>query len=160
MTFGLFETVTDIAENQDILRRRRYGVIETSAGRLSRIALRPWPKMVALPEVFLGGLSSHRRLEGDRCWLYYNQPRRHSNYLALRYVVSSREGTLATFRTALAVLDEIAQLKKTDAILCDVALSRVSDRLLARWGWSPLSPRWLHRNYVKRFYGVYANSVT
>jgi hypothetical protein len=158
MTFKLFESVADVAEGEEILRRRRYGVIETVAGRISRIVLRPWPKTIAMPEVLLGGLSSHRRLGGDRCWLYYNQPRRFSNYLALRYVVSSREGTLATFRAALAALDEIARLKRSDAILCDVALSRVSDRLLARWGWSPLAARWLHRNYVKRFYGAYANS--
>ncbi|MEX0586186.1 MAG: hypothetical protein WD176_06060 [Pirellulales bacterium] len=149
------DTVTDIVADAELLRRRRYGVIETVDGRLSRIALLPFPKLIAIPDVFLGGLSRHRRRAGDRCWLYYNQPRRFPNYLALRYIVSSRQGTLATFRAALAVLDEIARLKRTDAILCDVALSRVSDRLLARWGWAALAPRLLHRNYIKRFYGVY-----
>ena len=31
----------------------------------------------------------------------------------------------------------IARLKGSDAILCDASNLRISDRLLARWGWTP-----------------------
>ena len=86
---------------------------------------------------------------------YYNQPRRHSNYLSVAFVLSHRDGTLATFRRALTVLDEVARLKRTDAILCDAWNWRISDRLAARWGWEPHKPQRWHRNFIKRFYGVY-----
>jgi hypothetical protein len=53
------------------------------------------------------------------------------------------------------VLDEVARLKASDAILCDVWNWRISDRLLARWGWQPHKPDRWHRHFIKRFYGVY-----
>ena len=53
------------------------------------------------------------------------------------------------------VLDEVAWLKRTDALLCDVWNERISPRLLARWGWEPHKPQPWHRNYIKRFYGTY-----
>jgi hypothetical protein len=75
--------------------------------------------------------------------------------LALTYVLSTRQCRLATFKGALDVLDEIARLKGTDALLCDAANSRISDRLLSRWGWQSHCPSRWHRNFIKRFYGVY-----
>jgi hypothetical protein len=77
------------------------------------------------------------------------------NFLALKYVVSTGGTSYATFRAALNVLDLVAELKRTDAIVCDVANLRISDRLLARLGWQPHKPRRWHRNYIRRFYGVY-----
>jgi hypothetical protein len=64
--------------------------------------------------------------------------------------------SLATFRAALTALDRLAELKRTDALLCDAANVRISDRLLRRWGWAPHKPQRWRRNYIKRFYGVYA----
>jgi hypothetical protein len=153
-----FQTVTNLTEQAAVLRDRRYGVVEMSSGRLVGIHLRPWPKLISLAEVWCFGGSAHHRVRGDRCWLYYNQPLSCPNYLALPYVVSSREGSLASFRGALLVLDEIARIKRTDAIVCDVTNARISNRLMNRWGWERHvlhSPR---RHYIKRFYGVYPAS--
>ena len=98
------------------------------------------------------------RIPGDRCRLYYNQPRTSPDYLALKYVLSSRDSSLATFFGALAVLDEVARIKRSDAIVTDVANFRISERLLARFGWERhTTSRW-HRNYIKRFYGQYPQS--
>jgi hypothetical protein len=136
------------------VKRGRYGVIEIRGGRLGAIHLRPWPKLIsALEADWLGRY--HKRRPGDRCLLYYNQPRRCSNFLALVFVVSSRDASFATFRRALEVLDEVARLKRTDAIVCDAWNLRISERLLARWGWEPHKPERWHRNYIKRFYGQY-----
>ncbi|HJT36543.1 MAG TPA: hypothetical protein VJ783_31260 [Pirellulales bacterium] len=148
------ETITDLSDPTRIerLRQARYGVIEMAAGKLLRVRLRPWPKL-ALPWDMIWGDYRHRSAEGDRCWLFYNQPRRLPNFLALKFVVSTRRTTLATFRGALAVLDQVARLKKTDAIVCDAANWRISDRLLARWGWQAHKPQRWHRNFIKRFYG-------
>jgi hypothetical protein len=150
-----FETVTDLHAQADVLRARRYGVIEVVDGRLVRVRLRPWPKIVSIPSVLLLGETRRRWLSGNRLWVYYNQPLGYSQFLAVRYVISSRDCTYATARVAARVLDEVARIKGTDALLCDVAFSRISDRLLVRWGWSPHKPQRFHRNYIKRFYGAY-----
>ena len=82
-------------------------------------------------------------------------PRSAPNFLALKYVLSSRDTTLATFRLSLTVLDQIAAIKRSDAIVADVTNLRISDRLLRRWGWEPhLTGDW-RRHWIKRFYGSY-----
>jgi len=151
----LFQTVTDLRLGADVLRRRRHGVIEVVDGRFRRVLLRPYPAVVSLPYVVLVGRWSHRHTSGDRCLLYYSQPRRFPNFLALRYVASSRGSSLAGFFRVLEVLDEIARVKQSDALLTDVADWRISARLLARLGWAPHCPSRWHRHYIKRFYGSY-----
>jgi hypothetical protein len=150
-----FATIEDWRTGRDALMRRRYGVIETSAGQLVAVHLRPWPKLIAWPEIWPAGPTYHALGEADRCLLYYNQPRRFSNFLALKYIVSTRGTSYATFRAALIALDRLAELKRTDALLCDVANARLSDRLLRRFGWEPHAPRRWRRNFIKRFYGQY-----
>jgi hypothetical protein len=152
---AVWESVTELSHGLGLLRRRRYGMVETADERLVRIVLRPFPKLVSLPHMWLDQRWRHRRHRGNRCRLYYNQPRRFPNYLILKYVVADAGTSLATFRLAVLLLDEIARIKQSDALLCDVANLRISDRLLRRWGWEPLRSRWLHRYYIKRFYGQY-----
>jgi hypothetical protein len=151
----LFETITDLATDADVIRRRRYGIIEAAGGRLVSVKFRPWPKWASLPEALFFGERRHRRWAADRCWLYFNQPLRFSNFLAVPYMVSGRGTRLSTFYAALAALDEIARLKRTDAMLADVLNLRISDRFLARQGWSPHKPSRWHRHFIKRFYGEY-----
>jgi hypothetical protein len=157
--FRPFQTVINPNDNACLLRQRRYGVIEMHEARLVGIHLRPWPKMISLPEVWWLGGWSHSRLQGDRCWLYYNQPWSCPNFLAIPYVVSGRCGSLASLHGATVVLDEIARIKQNDAIVCDVTNSRISDRLFQRWGWQRhvLHSRRCH--YIKRFYGEYPDTA-
>jgi hypothetical protein len=150
----LIEHAFDLAADADVLRRRPYGVIEVCGGRLAAIHLRPWPKFVSLLDVFFGNWY-HDHMPGDHVRLFYNQPRRFPNFLTLKYVISARGTSWATFHRALATLDEIARLKRSDALLCDAANFRISPRLMAREGWQAhTNSRW-HRNYIKRFYGEY-----
>jgi hypothetical protein len=151
----LFETVTDLHLQADVLARRSYGVIEMRDGVLRRIVLRPFAKYVSVFEALFWGNFCHRRLPGDRLRLYYNQPRQHPNYLSLKYAVSSRDTSLASMLGALAVLDEIARIKRSDAILTDAANFRISDRFLRRQGFERHTKARYHRNYIKRFYGEY-----
>ncbi len=155
---GLFQTVVDVEQAAAVLRRRRFGMIETVNGRLTRICLRPWPKGGSLLEARLWGRLRHQRQRGDCCRLYYNQPWGSANFLTLRYMVSTRDCRLATFRGALTVLDEIARIKDSDAIVCQACNPRISDRLLVRWGWEPHTSDRRRRNFIKRFYGVYPQS--
>ncbi|MEX2139689.1 MAG: hypothetical protein WD894_10535 [Pirellulales bacterium] len=151
----LFETVTDLYRQADVLRRRPYGVIEMLDGRFHRVLLRPLPKYVSLFEALFWGSFCHRRVPGNRLRLFYNQPRQHSNYLSLKYAVSSRDTSLATMLGALEVLDEIARIKQSDAILTDAANFRISERFLRRQGWERHTKARYHRNFIKRFYGEF-----
>jgi hypothetical protein len=145
-----FETVTDLDAGAEILRERRYGVIEVVDGRLKCVRLRPLAKRVSLLESEVWGRWFHGHRAGDRCWLYYNQSCRLMSFLSLVYVVSARDTTFRSFRQAVTTLDEIAQIKGADAILCDASNARISDRLLARWGWVPHAPMPWRRNFIKR----------
>jgi len=148
------KTVTDLRNDVELLRRRRFGVINIRNGELESIRLRPWPKLVSIIGVAWGQWH-HVHVPGDRLRLYYNQPFRYSNFLALKFAISSRHTTLATVHRALEVLDEIAQIKRSDALLCYAANFRLSSAMLARYGWEQhAASRW-HRNYIKRFYGEY-----
>ena len=78
------------------------------------------------------------------------------NFLALAYALSARETSMRTVRVGLDVLDEIARLKTSDALLCDAGNWRISQRFMRRWGWEPHCPTaWWHRHFIKRFYGAY-----
>jgi hypothetical protein len=77
----------------------------------------------------------------------------HSNYLSLAYVNTSWATPYRTFLTALRVLDEVAAIKQSDAILCEVSNSRISDRLLRRLGWAAHLEESSRRHWIKRFYG-------
>jgi len=149
---ALFETVTDLKSGAEVLRRRPYGVIEFVDGRLRHIRLRPFPRLITGPEVLLVGGTIHRHLSSDRLWLYYNQPRRCPNFLVLKYVVSTRGSSFRSLSRAMEAFDEIARLKRSDALLCDVSNWRVSNRLMTRWGWTPHCPSRWHRHYIKRRY--------
>jgi hypothetical protein len=151
----LFSSVYDLQDGADQLRQRAYGVIFMEDGRLREIRLRPWPKIISVAEISLWGRGFHQRATGNRCWLYYNQPRRHRNFLALKYILSSRHASFTTFRGSLIVLDEIARIKRIDAIVCEVRNLRISDRLLQRWGWQSHVPHSRRRHFIKRFYGTY-----
>lgn len=155
----LGQTLDDFDANREQIRAGRYGIVEMEAGRLVAIHLRPWPKLFSLGEFWPLAFRYHARGVPDRCLLYYNQPRRQPNFLALKYIVSTEGTSYRTFRSALVVLDAIAELKKTDAIVCDAANLRITDRLLSRLGWEPHKPERWHRNFIRRFYGSYPGAV-
>jgi hypothetical protein len=158
-----FATVADLEQQAALLRARRFGVIEVAGGQFQHVQLRPWPKTISAAEVWWSNWRRARQAPRtskttgiqDRCRLFYNQPWGHGNFLALRYVESWPGTSFGSFWLAVRLLDEIARIKRSDALLCDVANLRISDRLLARWGWQPhLDQRW-HRHFIKRFYGSY-----
>lgn len=151
----LFETITQFDSPPKSLAKRRFGVIETQAGQLSAIHVRPYPQVCSLRELWPIGDRYHAKGTEDRCWLYYNQPLRASRFLALRYVVSTKGTSYATFRAAIRSLDWLAAHKGVDALVCDAANSRLSERFMRRQGWEPHAPMPWRRNFIRRFYGDY-----
>ena len=122
-----FQSITDLSAATDVLRRRRFGVIQMHAGRLEQVSFRPWPKLISLPEVFALTRWVHARRRGDRCWLYFNQPLGCPNFLAVPYAISTKDCRLQTAVGALTVLDEIARIKDSHAALCDITCDRISE---------------------------------
>ncbi len=66
MSHPFWQTVTDWQQGAEIIRRRRYGVIETSAANLVALHFHPLPKLLAWPEVLPVGPTYHARGEADR----------------------------------------------------------------------------------------------
>lgn len=148
-----FRRITDLQAQRAELLAGRYGVIDVFDGQFRQITLRPWPKIVSLWESLGWGEYLHQHRRGDRCRLFYNQPRGSEKYLAFKYFLTTRGTSLRSFHTALETLDQVAQINRSDAIVCEAANLRLSERIMRRYGWEhhTSSPR----NYIKRFYGVY-----
>lgn len=145
-----FATVTDLEQQRETIRRRRFGRIEISHGRLTAIRYRPWPMQASWWGVWFGRRVTHRSHPGDHCWLYFNQPWGSPDYLALPFIVSSRDACYATFREALSVLDRIAEIKRSAALVCEASNLRISHRLLQRFGWERHLEHSSRRHYIKR----------
>jgi hypothetical protein len=151
----LFETIFDIQPFEQKIKSRPYGMIEVEDGQLLAIHLRPWPKLISAVEATWIGGWKHKRDRKNRCLLYYNQPMAHRNFLTLAYIQSTLGTSFKTFRKSLLVLDHVAMLKRSDALLCEATNERIPDRLFRRWGWEPHLEQSKKRHWIKRFYGDY-----
>lgn len=147
--------VTDLHTQADLLRTARYGMIEAIDGQFTRVVLRTLPKVISWPDVLILGRLHHQRRQGNQCQLYFTQPWRFPNFLSVPYIVSSRGTTYRTILAALATLDRIAKIKRTDALLCHVVNRSLSDRMMERVGWERHCPHRFGRHFIKRFYGKY-----
>ncbi|HWA97273.1 MAG TPA: hypothetical protein VG713_02220 [Pirellulales bacterium] len=143
--------ICDLASEAERLRPWRAGVIDVRDGKFNQVRWRGVRRRVSRLERRLAGEWIHRHRAGDRCRIYFHVPRRCAGFLVVDYIVSQRDTKFATFRCAVAALDQIAQLTDTYAIVCDVSNLRISDRLLARWGWQPHADHLAGRNFIKRF---------
>ncbi len=151
----LYETVTDIEAQADLVRQRRFGVIEAVDGRFRSVVFRPWPTWVSIPEVLLLAPWLRRWHRPDRCLLYFDQPRRQPNYLAVKYLLTSAGTSYASVVAARWALDEVARVKQSDALVCQVSNKRLNSRIMKRWGWDPLNDSPRCTLFVRRFYGKY-----
>ena len=151
----LYETVTDIEREAEVVRRRRFGVIEAADGEFRRLVFRPWPKWISVPEVLLLAPWIHRGRGQDRCLLYFDQSLRQPNYLAVKYLLTYGGTSYASVVAARRAVDEVARVKRSDALVCQVSNKRLNVRIMKRWGWEPLNDSPHCTLYVRRFYGEY-----
>ncbi len=154
------ESVYDVKAQQAVLRRRRYGVIEAANGKLVRIQLRPWPKFGSILEAHWIEATRSRRQRKDCCRLFYNEPIGNPGFLTLAFAESSINTSITTIFVTLSVLDQIAYLKNSNAIVAEVSNKRISDRALKHWGWERHLEHKPKRHWIKRFYGTYPERVT
>lgn len=144
---------TLLQETFQRIRSRRYGVIEAVGGSPLAIRFRSWPKLVSGAETRWWNFWRGGNAPPDHCRLYWSQPLSAPRFLTVNYVRSSWQTTYATFLAAVQVLDAVAWIKNSDAMVCEAFNRRISDRLLQRWGWERHLANSRRRHYIKRFYG-------
>ena len=153
-----FQEVTDVEADRQVLQKRAYGVIEVCDQQLKKIRLRPFPKLISLAEIRWADFWKNQSAKNenvDRVLIYYNQPMLHRNFLALKYFVSDHRSSPASIAVSLSVLDYIAMVKGTDAIVTEVTNERIKDRHLAHFGWEQHMHESRSRHWIKRYYGQY-----
>jgi hypothetical protein len=156
-SFGL-RPIHRVVDGRELLCRWRAGCIVTAGSRLEAVRGRWWPHVGNLLQVAWD--SRFRGLRPDRCELFYHEPLTAPGFLTLSYVHTGPRTSLSTLYAATLVLDEIARLKGSQAIVCHATNARISDRLFQRWGWQTHCPQWSGRHFIKRFYGVYPDIPT
>ena len=145
--------VTNISHQALQLTTRRAGQIVVQGGEFVSVFGRWWPYLgnhlrAAWDQRF-------RQTEADRCELFYHVSLGSPQFLTLSYIHSGEKTSVGSVYAATLVLDEIARLKRCLAIVCNVTNERISDRVLARWGWAEHCHAWSGRHFIKRFYGEY-----
>lgn len=150
--------VSHLETQVQLIVNRRSGLIVTSEGALQAVYGRWWPyqgtHLHALYDQYW------RQTGGDYCQLYYHVPWNAPQFLTLDYIRSPRTTCVPTIQAALFVLDEIARLKGSLAIVCNVINDRLTDRVLQRWGWEKHCAHWSGRHFIKRFYGHFPTIPT
>lgn len=148
------QPVVDCRAQRDLLVRRRQGCIVVKDRQLVAIHGRWWAYSGNVLRVLV---DQHRRAhrQQDACELYFHQSFSVPDFLTLAYVRSDAGTSLSTFYAATLVLDEIARLKNSSAIVTNVVNARISERLLRRWNWRRHCLSWRGRHYIKRFYGQF-----
>ncbi|MHC2067304.1 hypothetical protein ACYFX5_07525 [Bremerella sp. T1] len=149
-----FESIDNLNDAQELVRRRRYGVIEIESGEFRRLSFRPWPKLISRIEIETLGRWKHAAA-GDRCRLFYNFPFSAPGFLSLAYVESTRQTSWKTLRRSLEVLDWIAQIRRANANVCELSNEKISQRAMERVGWEVHCEHLSGRHFIKRFYGEY-----
>ncbi len=94
----------------------------------------------------------------DLCQLYYSSTRAKPGFITVDFLVSGPKTSVTTIRAALVVLDEIARERQAIAIFANIGNSRISERILLRWGWQPHAERLGKHHWIKRFYDGYPES--
>jgi len=150
------DSISDPRVEERKIRRWKCGRIVMKDGKLVEIQHRMLCGNVSVAQVWLQAKFGRR--EDDCCWLDYHQPFGMPSFLTLDYI---RTGTLASYKTfigACHVLDEIARIRATSAIVAHVTNRNISDRLLRRHGWERHMEAWKGRHWIRRFYQGYPDS--
>jgi len=148
--------VSSVELQADWLLRRQCGVIVVRHGRFSAVRGRWIPKRVTIWQSWID--QRFRSLPSGECRVYYRQPWSAPNYLTLDYLISGPNTTVATVNLALKILDRIAEIKHSDAILAQVKNSRIPTSLLKRYGWERHLGGENSTHVIRRFYGNYPST--
>lgn len=144
---------TSLTNDSDAIRQIRCGRIVMERGKLVAIERHQWPSPVSIAQVWWE--SERGRIRGDICRLDFHIPRSMPNFITLDYVRSGSQTRFQTFMGACNVLNEIARMRGSVAIVAHITNGRISDRFLQREGWQRHMPHWRGRHFIRRFYDGY-----
>tara|TARA_R110002049_G_scaffold285698_4_gene467075 strand:- start:236387 stop:236974 length:588 start_codon:yes stop_codon:yes gene_type:complete len=143
----------DLNADADKLRRWRCGRIVMQNGRLVEVQHRLLCGNVSVAQVWWQ--ASYGRSDESVCWLDYHQPLGMPAFLTLDYIRSGKQAGYKTFIGAVKVLEQIAKIRQSVAIVAHVTNGNISDRFLSRIGWQQHMPNWKGRHWIRRFYDGY-----
>ena len=126
----------------------RYGEIELSNGSLVAIYRRWWPRIGSQWEACQD--SYIRTLPADSCRAYFAFPVRAPGYMTVLYARGGPNMQYKTIYQAVLAMDEIAKLRDSKAIVCQVISERGTERLMNRWGYVRHAAKLRDNHYIKR----------
>jgi len=137
-----------IEGHADELQACNYGEVLLSHGELVAIYPRWWPKIASRWEAIQHTLL--RSLPEDVCRAYYAFPRRAPGYMTVIYAHSGPNTHYRTLYRGVKVMEDIARLRNTKAMVCESVNARVDERLLNRWGYVKHAVSLGGNHYIKR----------
>jgi len=126
-------SVSSIAGNENSINSWSFGELELSDGKLLSIRPRWWPRIGSQWESFRD--SYVRAMPNDVLLAYYAFPRRSPGFMSVLYAHSGPKTQYKTLYRAVLSMDEIARLRKTQAIVCQTVSNLANERLMNRWGY-------------------------
>lgn len=147
----------DSAESIAAIGKMRCGQIIVREGQLLAIKPRRFPIMASVAAV--KWQTGWGRRDDAVCKLDFSVPRNLPGYLTLDYIRGGQRGGYRTFRTATRLLDRVAEIKQSAAIVAHVTNSAISDRLLQRLGWQRHCLHWRGRHFIRRLERTHSSRV-
>lgn len=146
-TLGL-GVVTDLNLSADLVRSARYGEYSVLADQSFELYFRWWPRLASRWDVMRDAYL--RSLPTSECRVYYSFPIRCPDYMTINYVHSGKGTQYKTVRQAIVIANEIAQLKKAAAIVCQITNERITQRMMNRWGFVQHAQTLGNNHFIKR----------
>ena len=151
ISIGSVDELQGPREWNEQIASRRYGVIQVRSGTKTTLRFRSFPKVVSIWHVLWGRVWTHDRRSGDCCELYYDAPSHCPDFVVIKWMLSHRNTTFHTTRTAMKTLDEIARIRQARAIVFHASNDRITDRVMERFGYERHAMHLRGRHYIKRF---------
>jgi hypothetical protein len=141
-------SLDSIQAHRDKVRSWRYGEVEIAQGKLVSVYPRWWPRFGSQWESWQD--TYNRDLPIDTCRAYYAFPRSAPGFMSVLYARSGPSTTYKTIHRTVTAMDEIAMLRDTKAIVCQMVTERGSERLMKRWGYVRHAFSLGENHYIKR----------
>lgn len=107
-----------------------------------------WP--VTIWHVALARLWTHARRRGDLCTLDFQRLSGDFEFLVIQLMTSHRNTTMRSVRNTLKMAELVAEHQGAHAVVFQAKNTRLTDRLLARYGYRRHAPQLRGRHFIKR----------
>ena len=141
--------IVSLQNEQERIRTCRYGEVVLRGAHLEAIYPRWWPRIASQWDVVRDDYV--RTLAPDECRFFYSFPRSSPGFMTLNYALTGPSTRYQTIRRAVGIADDIAAIKKANAIVCQAFNKRVTESIMNRWGYVRHAAGLGDNHYIKRF---------